>query len=91
MGFANMLVSSFKNLPESLSTPAALELSIFFIIFKTFSSQVLLKQKSSEIIKLEYLITDCKLYLSGRFGSLIRRDFTKFEKCLKILEIERVS
>ena len=53
MGFANMLASSFKNLLESLSTPAALELSIFVIIFKTFSSEVLLNQKSSEIVKLE--------------------------------------
>ena len=44
-GFAIMFAPSFKNLPESLSTPAALELSIFVIIFKTFSSEVLLKQK----------------------------------------------
>ena len=36
MGFANMLAPSFKNLPESLSTPAALELSIFTIIFEDF-------------------------------------------------------
>ena len=66
---------------------------MFVIIFKTFSSEVLLKQKSFEIVKLEYyLITDCKLYLSGGFGSLIRRGFTKFKKkFLKILEIERVS
>ena len=53
MGFVNMLATSFKNLPDSLSTPAALEISIFVIIFKTFSSEVLLKQKSSEILKLE--------------------------------------
>ena len=93
MGFANMLAPSFKSLPESLSTPAALKLSIFVIIFKTFSSEVLLKQKPSEIVKLEYyVIADCKLYLSGGFRSLIRRDFAKFEKkFLKILEIERVS
>ena len=45
MGFANMLAASFQNLPESLSIPAALELSIFVITFKTFSSEVLLKQK----------------------------------------------
>ena len=43
------LAPSFKNLPKSLSTPAALKLSIFVIIFKTFSSEVLRKQKSSEI------------------------------------------
>ena len=80
MGFANMFAPSSKNLPESLSTPAALELSIFVIIFKTFSLETLRKQKSFEIVKLEYyLITDCKLYLSGGFGSLIRRDFAKFE------------
>ena len=53
MGFANMLAQSSKNLPESLSTPEALEQLIFFIIFKTFSSEVLLKQKSSEIVTLE--------------------------------------
>ena len=63
MSFAYMLAPSFKNLPESLSTPAVLELSIFVIIFKTFSSEVLLKQKSSKFVKLEYyLITDCKLH-----------------------------
>ena len=93
MGFPTMIALSFKKLRESLSTPTALELSIFVIIFKTFSSEVLLKQKSSEIVKLEkYQFTDCKLYLSGVFGSLIRRDFAKFEKkILKILEIEHVS
>ena len=93
MGFANMLAPSFKNLPESLSTAATWELSIFVIVFKAFSSEVLHKQKSSEIVKLEYyLITDCKLYLSGGFGSLIRRDFAKFKKkFLKILEVECVS
>ena len=48
-----MLAPSYKNLRERLSAPAALELSIFVIIFKTFSSEVLLKQKSSEIVKLE--------------------------------------
>ena len=42
----NMLAPSFKNLQEIVSTPAALELSIFVIIFKTFSSEVLFKQKS---------------------------------------------
>ena len=36
MGFANMLAPSFKNLPESLCTQAALELSIFAIIFEDF-------------------------------------------------------
>ena len=66
ISFANMLAPSFKNLPENLSTPAALEVSIFVIIFKNISSEVLFKQKSSKIIKLEEcLITDCKLYLSG--------------------------
>ena len=53
MVFANILAPSFKNLPESLSTPAALELSIFIVIFKTSSSEVLFKPKSSEIVKLE--------------------------------------
>ena len=37
-------------------------------------------------------MTDFRLYLSGGFGSLIRRDSTKFEKkFLKTFEIERVS
>ena len=53
MSFANMLAPSFKNLPESLSTPVALELSIFVIILKSVYSEVLLKQKSSETVKLE--------------------------------------
>ena len=46
--FANMLTPIFKNLPESQSTPAALELSIYVIDFKT--SEVLFKQKLSEIV-----------------------------------------
>ena len=53
MGFANMLAPFFKNLPESLSTLVALELSVFVIISKTFFSEVLLKQKQSEIVKIE--------------------------------------
>ena len=53
MGFTNMFVPSFKNLPERLSITAALQLLIFVIIFKTFSSEVLLKQKSYETVKLE--------------------------------------
>ena len=53
MGFTNVLVPSFKNLPESSSTPAALELLMFIINFKTFSSEVLLNQKSFEIVKLK--------------------------------------
>ena len=58
--FANILIPSFKNLPESRSPQAALKLSIFAVIFKTFSSEVLFKQTSSEIVKPEYyLITKC--------------------------------
>ena len=53
IGFPNLLIPSFQNSLESLSARAALELSIFVIIFKNFSSEVLFKQKSSEIIKLE--------------------------------------
>ena len=91
MSFAYMLAPSFKNLPESLSTPAVLELSIFVIIFKTFSSEVLLKQKSSKFAKLEYyLITDCKLHLSWGLWKLNQERLLK-KKFLKILEIERVS
>ena len=48
-----MLAPSFKNLPENLSTPVALGLSIVVFIFKFFSLEVLLKQKLSEIVKLE--------------------------------------
>ena len=43
MGFADMLAPSFKNLWESLCTPGASELSIFFIISQTFSSEVLVR------------------------------------------------
>ena len=94
VGIANMLAPSFKNLPESSSTPAALGLSIVVFIFKFFSLEVLLKQKLSEIVKLEqYLITDSKLYQSGGCGELNQeRDFAKFEnRFLRIFEIKRVS
>ena len=37
--FVKMLARSFNNLPESLSTPAALELSICCMIFNTFFQQ----------------------------------------------------
>ena len=43
MDFVNVLASSFKNVLESLFSLAALEFSIFVIIFKTFSSEVLIK------------------------------------------------
>ena len=43
--------STQKCLVESLSTPTALELSIFCIIFKTFFSVVLARQTSA--VKLE--------------------------------------
>ena len=58
------------------------EISIFSIVFKTLSSEVKsFKQKLSVIVKLEYrFITDSKLYLSGCFGSLVRRDYPKFKK-----------
>ena len=36
-GFAKMTASSFKNLPARLSTPAALEITIFFYSFRTIS------------------------------------------------------
>ena len=39
-GFARMTAPSFKNLPGRLSTPAALEISIFFNSFRTISSVV---------------------------------------------------
>ena len=39
-GFAKMTAPSFKNLPGRLSTPAALEISIFFNSFRTISSIV---------------------------------------------------
>ena len=39
-GFAKMTAPSFKNLPGRLSTPGALEISIFFNGFKTASSAV---------------------------------------------------
>ena len=46
MGFANMLAQSASAAPE---------LSVFVIIIKTFLPEVLLKQKSSEIVQLEYI------------------------------------
>ena len=52
-GFAKMSVPSFKNLPESLSTPAALELLISCMIFKTCFSVVPTRKKSAVIAKLE--------------------------------------
>ena len=39
-GFPKMTAPSFKNLPGRLSTPAALEISIFFNSFRTISSIV---------------------------------------------------
>ena len=41
IGLDKISVPSFRNLPESLSIPAALEVSVFSIILKTFSSGVL--------------------------------------------------
>ena len=57
MGFNIMLVPFCKHLQESLSTPAALELPMFVIIFKTFFSEVLLKQISFSSIALKLEIT----------------------------------
>ena len=39
-GFVKMTAPSFKNLPGRLSTPASLEISIFFNSFRTISSVV---------------------------------------------------
>ena len=49
---ANMLAPTVKKPPESFSTLATLQLPIFVIVFDTFSSEVLFKEKSSEIVKL---------------------------------------
>ena len=40
IGFAKMTAPSFKNLPERLSIPAALEISIFLNSFRAISSVV---------------------------------------------------
>ena len=39
-GFAKMTAPSFNNLPGRLSTPAALEISVFFNSYRTISSVV---------------------------------------------------
>ena len=59
MYFSNMLAPSSRNQPESLSTPVALKLSIFVIICKIFSSDVLLKHKLSEIVNTEIAYYYC--------------------------------
>ena len=51
--FAKISASSFKNLPESSSNPAALEILITYIIFKTIFSVVSTRQKSAVIVILE--------------------------------------
>ena len=92
MGFANMLAPSFKTYQKAYLLQQLQSSQYLPLFLKTFSSEVLLKDKSSDIVKLEqYLITDFKLYLSGGFR-LIRRDFGKFEKKFShLLDIERVS
>ena len=52
-GFARMSAPSFKNLPDSLSTPVALELLISCMIFRTCSPVVPTRLKSAVIAKLE--------------------------------------
>ena len=51
-GLARMSAPSFKNLPESLSIPAASELLISCMISKTYFSVVSTRQKSVVIAKL---------------------------------------
>ena len=51
--FAKMSEPSFKNFSERLFTPAALELLISYIIFKTCFSVVSTKQKPGAIAKPE--------------------------------------
>ena len=53
MHFSNMLAPSSRNQLESLSATVALELSIFSIICKIFSSDVLRKEKLPEIVNTE--------------------------------------
>ena len=67
IGFANMLPPSFKNLPESLSTPAALELSIF--VYDTLQAvrikRLMLQfQEVLLIYKIEFW---CELTIAIRF------------------------
>ena len=52
-GFARMSAASFKNLPKSSPAPAALELLISWMIFKTCFSVVPTRQKSTVISRLE--------------------------------------
>ena len=91
--FAKISASSFKNLPESLSNPAALEILITYIIFKTifFSSvnQTKVSCNCNTRVILNYWF---KVDLSGGFKSLIGTDSPYFEKkFLKTFEIEPVS
>ena len=51
IGLDKISAASRKNRPVSL--PAALDISIFKIIFKTLFSEVLFKQKSFAIVKLK--------------------------------------
>ena len=51
-GFVRISTPSLKNLPQRLSIPAVLELSISYMIFKTFFSVVPTRQKSAVIAKL---------------------------------------
>ena len=47
IGFGRIFTSSFKNLPEILSVPAAFEMSINCKTFKTFLSRVKFRLKLS--------------------------------------------
>ena len=51
VGLDKVSAPSHKKSLKSLSVPAALEILIFLIIFKTLSSEALFKQKSSAIVK----------------------------------------
>ena len=58
-GFARISAPSFKNFPERLSMPAAFEMSMFCIILKTSSWEVILRWKGFSMINFEkYWKTD---------------------------------
>ena len=81
IGFPRISAPCFKNFPERLSMSAAFEMSIFCIILKTFSLEISLKWKDFPMTNLEqHCRTDCKLYLLGALGSIIKRASGRFEE-----------
>ena len=87
-----VLAPSFKNLLRKPSYPRSFRALSICHYFQDFFLRSVVQAKNIWSHKTRRVSTDCKLNLSGGFGSLISRESVKFEKkSLKILEIERVS